>query len=221
MAETFDFTDRFFRIVKTLMVVAMVVGIALFAAKAWEHVSAKAKLLSCQNNLRIIGIGLQKYSDNNKNKLPPWITEIYPVENLYPRYVDKAEAFVCPNDRTNGQSGCWPLWLRNQPDWIDELAFADLDGPTGFPQEDEDTVPCSYFYRFNQYPTDINNRNGALWVEVAELDVEKHGKKTPVLQCFWHLKEGTPADEGSVPSLLYDLTQVEIYPRKWRTKFPK
>jgi prepilin-type processing-associated H-X9-DG protein len=62
-----------------------------------------AHLAGCQNNLRQVGLGLDKYSQANRQRFPSIATEgnlsaagIYAVKLLDGRYVDRPQVFVCP-----------------------------------------------------------------------------------------------------------------------------
>jgi len=189
----------------------IVMGVAFFVGNLWTSLNTKSKLLSCQKQIEQLGICIQQYRDENGNQMPQWLTQ------LSPKYATEPNLFICPMDRSKGAKGCFPSWLENDPSWRDELRYADLDGPSQDPRKSQDTTPCSYFYRFNHYPSDINNRREPLWSEIAHEDVRIYKDKAPVVQCFWHLDEGTQDDSGKVPSLLYDLIRVEIYPKKWKT----
>jgi len=214
MAQTVDFRARYLNLFKVAFVALLIGVTAWLIVRVGQGVADESQLIGCRNKLKELGAGLQQYYDNNGNRLPQWLTQ------LYPSYVDSLDAFICPNDDSEGENGCWPDWLTKDPDWHSELRFADLDGPTLRWRSDADTVPCSYFYRFNYYPIDQDDDWSRVWQQIGEDEVKqyaRHGNVVPIVQCFWHLKEGTPDNAGAVPSLLRDMIQTTIYPRKWKT----
>jgi len=212
MGEPFDFQSRYASVFRYVVFAIIVMGVAWFVGNLWAYLNAKSKLLSCQNQIKQLGIFIQQYRDDNGNQMPQWLTQ------LSPNYVKDPKLFICPMDRSKGAQGCFPRWLENDPDWRDELKYADLDGPSQDPRKSDDNIPCSYFYRFNHYPSDASNRRAPVWSEIALTEARTYKEKMPVVQCFWHLDEGTQDDSGKVPSLLYDLIKVEIYPKKWKTQ---
>ncbi len=213
MGEPFDFQSRYASIFRYVVFAIIVISVAFFVGNIWASLNAKSKLLSCQKQIAQLGICIQQYRDENGNQMPQWLTQ------LFPKYVREPNLFICPMDRSKGAEGCFPRWLKKDPGWRDELGYADLDGPSQDPRKSKDTIPCSYFYRFNHYPSEADNRRAPLWSEIAQDDVRIYKDKVPVVRCFWHLDEGTPDNGGKVPSLLYDLIKVETYPKKWEMHF--
>jgi len=214
---SFDFRSRFVWLIKTVLILsfifAAILGIFLLGDVVMEH----AKQVRCRANLRRIGEAFLAYKEQNGNAFPPYLTM------LYPDYIDSMEFLVCPSDRSKGKDGAFPRWTRVNPDgtersdWREEYAYADLDGPTLVPWKDADNRPCSYYYRFNDYPADAQNLvEGVTWQQEMERVVKKHGDKTPVVTCFWHLRD-YPA-EGDHPTLnvLNNLSEVQEYPWNWR-----
>ena len=221
-----DVRSRFAWLVKTflllLFIAAAVYGIALVG----EMVMARAHQVSCESNLRRIGEAMFMYKNENANRLPPYLTL------LNPRYLDDAAFLICPADSSKGKQGAFPRWARidrdgkaQPPDtWHDEYAFTDLDGPTLKPWEDKDTIPCSYYYRFNDYPVDTSEeglRKGTTSRMVMEDVLKQYRDKTPVASCFWHLPAYPKDSDGDTTNLLYDLTRITEYPKDWRLDMPK
>ena len=216
--------SRFLWLVKTflllLFIAAAVYGIALLG----EMVMARANLVRCEANLRRIGEAMFLYKNENANRLPPYLTL------LYPRFLEDSSFLICPADSSRGKQGAFPHGLRfgkdgkTRPEWRDEYAFTDLDGPTLIPWNDKDTVPCSYYYRFNDYPVDISEqglRKGITSRQLMEDALKEYRDKTPVVSCFWHLPAYPKESDGDTTNLLYDPAPVTEYPKDWRLAMPK
>ena len=223
-----DFKSRFIWLLKTFLIMGFIVLAAYGVVVLGESVMTNAKLVSCESNLRHIGQALLLYKNQHGNSLPPYLTA------LYPDFIDEKEMFQCPADRHKGREGAFPKWTRlqedgtPQPDWREEFGYADLDGPTLIPWEhtdedgknrgaDQDTFPCSYYYRFNDYPVDLENLvDGVTWRRDMERQVRKYGNKIPIVSCMWHLPEYAKDSDGVTTNLIYNLADTARYPKDWR-----
>jgi len=183
-----------------------------------DVVMSRANLVRCEANLRRIGEAMFMYRNQNNNHLPPYVTL------LHPQYLEDKDNLICPADPNKGRKGSFPDWARYLPDgtaqppdvWRDEFAYADLDGPTLVPWKDEDTVPCSYYYRFNDYPSDLQDlQHGVTFRQLMQDAAKEFRNRTPVASCLWHLPKYPADDDVPTPNLLYDLIRIERYPRKW------
>jgi len=233
-----DFKTRFGCLLKTTLIVGFIVAAVYGVAIIGGVVMANAKLVTCENNLQRIGRALFLYRDRHSNNLPPYLTA------LYPDFIDEKKVFQCPADPHKGAEGAFPNWTRYkedgtaQPDWREEFAYADLDGPTFIPwghtdndgneiEGDKDTFPCSYYYRFNGYPADLDNLlDGITWAEHMRSLVKEYGARTPVVSCLWHLPQHAKDTDGVTTNLLYSLTNTARYPKRWhrirgRTEKPR
>ena len=216
-----DVRDRFYWLLRASLLAAFI-GAAIYGiVLVGELLVARANQVRCEANLHRIGEALFLYKSKNNNRLPPYLTL------LYPDYLSDASLLICPADRNNGKQGAFPPWARldkagkTPDDWRDELAFTDLDGPTLLPWDDKDTIPCSYLYRFNEYPCDTSEeglKKGITWRQLAEDDQRTYRNKTPVVTCFWHLPNYPKNTDGITTNLLYDLATVVGYPKDWRTE---
>ena len=225
----FDFGKRISWWLKTFLVTGFILMAIWGIVEVGGLVLRDARLLRCDDNLRRLGKALIDYKERNKC-LPTYITA------LYPDYIDDKEVFRCPADHTHGEAGAFPRWMRFtedsrvQPNWIEELGYADLDGPTLIPWDhtgengeaiegDKDTFRCSYFYRFNDYPSDIEDLESAVtWQQLSSQQAREYGDRTPVIRCFWHLPEYAEISDEPTTNLVYNLIGARRYPRDWRPK---
>ncbi|HUU69632.1 MAG TPA: hypothetical protein VM186_08910 [Planctomycetota bacterium] len=209
---------RFGWLVRTVLLVAFI-GIGIYGTMFLaDVVMSRANTVRCEANLRRLGEAMFMYRNQNSNRLPPYLTL------LHPQYLEDKSNLICPADPNSGRKGAFPYWARYRPDgtaqpaqvWRDEFAYADLDGPTLVPWKDQDTVPCSYYYRFNEYPCDLQDlQRGVTFRQLMDDAAKEFGDRTPVVSCLWHLPDYPDDDGAPTQNLLYDLVHIERYPRKW------
>ena len=212
---SFEFRSRFLWVLKTAFVVALICGIVYAIAVVGGSVMNSAKQVTCTNNLRRIGLALSMYRQRH-NCLPAYLMQCQ-------EYMEDKSVLICPADPFKGGRGSLPQWVRTDklgkplPEWRDELDFVDFDGPEVEPPQyggnDRDSVPCSYFYRFNGYPVDLET--GVTFRDEMENAAKTYGTRTPVVSCLWHLPPYPKETDGDSLNLLTDLNQVQAYPRQW------
>jgi len=212
---SFEFRSRVLWVIKTALIVLLIAAIAYTIAIVGGSVMARAKAVACTSNLRRIGIALTQYKQRY-NCLPSYLTQCQ-------EFIEDKSVLICPADPFKGARGSLPTWVRTdklgkpQPTWRDELDFVDYDGPTLEPPQlgghDRDSVPCSYHYRFADYPLDLNT--GRTFREEMEQAARKYGDRTPVVSCLWHLPPYPEETDGDSLNLLMNLNQVAPYPRNW------
>ena len=91
---------RAFTLVEILIVVAIVGVLAAMLLPALGRSKAQAKLISCRNRLRNVGIGLRLYADEHEDCLPVTTCLDGPhlelVEALHDEYIQDGRNFYCP-----------------------------------------------------------------------------------------------------------------------------
>ena len=78
-----------------IVIIAILVGIM---APMVNSARRSARQADCRSNLRQFGIALTVYRADNGGNNPPWMS------NLYPRYIDGRDVFVCKSDPNRGES---------------------------------------------------------------------------------------------------------------------
>ena len=91
---------RAFTLVEMLIVVAIVGVLAAMLLPALGRSKAQAKLMSCRNRLRNVGIGLRLYADEREDAFPVSTCVDGPhaelTEALHDEYIQDARNFYCP-----------------------------------------------------------------------------------------------------------------------------
>jgi len=217
-----DFRERFIWLLKAFLILFFILAAIYGVGGVGGIVRARAHMVRCDSNLKQLGQAMMMYKRRHKNTLPAYLTA------LHPEFLPDKESFLCPADPSHGEAGAFPRWTRYTPegkeqeDWREEFRYADLDGPSLIPWQygdnpaDQDTFPCSYYYRFNDYPCDITNLVDAItWQQHMRDVMREYGDHTPIISCLWHLPPYAKETDGDMLNLLVTLTQTARYPRKW------
>ena len=186
-------TGKAFTLIELLVVIAIIAILASMLMPALGKARAKARDTSCINQLRQFGLVLTQYRDDNNNRLPGW------VSLLYPRYMTDKKLYRCPRD--TAQDGVDPsLWKS----WVGSEFEASYDrvGNVGkYGTKPNPDVPgISYFYEFNESPCYWKSDGSRSWNEVKEDDIRSGSNPYfpeikyagtlstfPVLRCCFHL----------------------------------
>ena len=215
--------------------------IAVFASISimlgWTAVNSVPAMLGslresrCKRNLVQISSAIALYRNENGNQFPLYLAA------LYPKYLNVKDVFLCPMDRDDRVVGAQPEWMKlhdtgHEDDLHPHYRSADLDGPTGDVEEDQDTFPCSYLYALSNYEEEAFG--GARWRELFYATQKQTSglqlAEMPIVRCLHHLKAKPPPsfdDLGDrIPqkfdksydtptyNILYDLRYVEL-PADW------
>jgi type II secretory pathway pseudopilin PulG len=98
-------------LVELLVVVAIIAILASLLLPAANRVKEKGRRMHCTNNLRQIGLGIQMYRDDHRDRPPLYL--VNPGRNsgfgggntnyLENGYVPNTNSFICLSDRTRGR----------------------------------------------------------------------------------------------------------------------
>lgn len=222
MAESVDFRARFSKLL-TFAVIIFFAGLVCWGVL---HVAGKmnleARSIRCKANMKTLVEAMTLYK-SQYHDLPTTLAQLLPlIEN-------RKEKLICPADPDHGTAGARPEWLRK--DDGDLFKYTNLDGQTGDPEKDTDTVPCSYFYSASPYPCGLADFQ-TTWRDEFDSLVDQFGMSTPMVRCYYHLPEQYIEEKRANPALkpnllpdpeakpTYNITadlEMREYPLDWQS----
>lgn len=132
---------RGFTLIELLVVVAIIVILAGILFPVFKEGYRKAKIQSCLFNLKQVGVAMQQYAGDYKDKFPyghNWDTGF---DKIWPAYTKDRRVLACPTDRTPNKDGLTLLYRDGVM----------VEPPTRI----------TYNYRNRFYPFDPRNKDGS------------------------------------------------------------
>ena len=86
-----------FTLIELAVIVAIIITFIILLTPIIGRIRTRAELVTCEENLQKIGLGLKLYANEHQGKFPPSLSEL--IED---GYVEDERVFDCPSNRYIG-----------------------------------------------------------------------------------------------------------------------
>ncbi len=202
---------RAFTLIELLVVISIISILAGFLLPSLQGALERGREANCINNLKQFDSMITMYQSDYQT-YPNWLSNLYRTG-----YADMPKLFTCLSDGFRGREGCKPPWQLPDEDanqeWRECDDFGGSDAQSvdsaGYALMNHDLPANSYLYEFNparcswwsggayswegrNYDTSSLGANPSWW-SIRHFELGIVGSHTPILSCYWHVKQGVSA----------------------------
>jgi prepilin-type N-terminal cleavage/methylation domain-containing protein len=142
--------QRAFTLIELLVVIAIIAILAAMLLPALGKAKETGKRISCNNNLRQLGMAMRMYVDDNQGTLPPHITASRWPDKFYDYYGKNVKVLLCPSEITNTPASVGTANSNNVADASPRSYF--INGWNDYFYDQLGAADFQSLYQSGQYP---------------------------------------------------------------------